>query len=114
MLITGKTQQQWTGATDKLKPRHTKPPPNEWIKGRKVDEKVCLIAWLIDGERDCSQPIKPRHEESLVEYQSFDGFYNNAFKVDLGAVGKLLRYLALAQPLQFYLFKRIVHVHCFV
>ncbi|CAL8138364.1 unnamed protein product [Orchesella dallaii] len=63
-----------------------KPEPNQWIKGRKPIEKLNLISWLIDGcldHKNCD--VGTRHED-LPEFQTFDGFFNNLFQVELGAV----------------------------
>ena len=57
-----------------------------------------LISWVIDGcyinktentALACNEE-EIEHQESHppTEFQSFDGFYNNIFKIDLGAVGK--------------------------
>ncbi|ODN05836.1 Dual oxidase 1, partial [Orchesella cincta] len=64
-----------------------KPQPSGnsgWIKGRKPVEKLNLISWLIDGCLD-HKICTPTHD-SLPEYQTFDGFFNNIFQVELGAV----------------------------
>lgn len=70
----------------------SKPNPEEWIKGRKTEDKLNLISWLIDGclidgpnGNDCMKPLK---DEPVPEFQTFDGFFNNLFKIDLGAVGE--------------------------
>ena len=56
-----------------------------------------LISWVIDGcliglnenePRSCNlEEIEEQSKDPPSEFQSFDGFYNNVFKVDLGAVG---------------------------
>jgi hypothetical protein len=80
-----------------------KPLPQDWILGRKSLEKMNLISWLIDGcfindtgaPRVSQDSAIPKcsfksdvSSEAAPEFQTFDGFFNNPFKVDLGAVGK--------------------------
>lgn len=64
----------------------------QWILDRPMMSKLNLIAWLIDNEpnacnKEGSCKLKNTPQEPLPEYQTFDGFFNNLFKVDLGAVG---------------------------
>jgi hypothetical protein len=50
--------------------------------------KEKLLRWLIDGrwrENDMTHPDVAEPEE--VEYEGYDGFYNNLARPDLGAVG---------------------------
>lgn len=65
----------------------TKPDPDQWIRGRHMKDKLNLLSWLIDGKPDCYNTCG-KLDEPISEYQTFDGFFNNLFKVDLGAVGK--------------------------
>jgi hypothetical protein len=90
---------------------NNKPLPNQWIFGRKQKDKLNLISWLIDGcyfyteqeqvlqvlssskkFKKCEYADNPKdnpdNHSNPPEFQSFDGFFNNPFKVDLGAVGK--------------------------
>lgn len=82
-----------------------KPEVNEWILGRHPEKKLNLISWLIDGclihQLSSSTSVNPAlalikgckkefPHTKPPEFQSFDGFFNNVFKVDLGAVGKLV------------------------
>ena len=72
-----------------------KPPIEQWILGRGRKDKFNLISWLIDGclrysVKGSSIPkcqYRDQKEEPS-EVQTFDGFLNNVFKTDLGAVGK--------------------------
>jgi len=69
-----------------------KPTPAQWIQGRKSSDKLNLMSWLIDGcpdfkDKDCISNSVAR-QESLPEFQTFDGFFNNIFQVELGAVGR--------------------------
>lgn len=88
----------------------SKPSPHQWIFGRNKEDKLNLISWLIDGcyfytKKDEVQQFlptstyekckhadnpteNPDNESHPPEFQTYDGFFNNPFKVDLGAVGK--------------------------
>jgi hypothetical protein len=65
---------------------HTdKPTKIEWATD---GEKDRLLEWLIDGcwnETNLTCPNVVQPEE--VEYEGYDGFYNNIARPDLGAVG---------------------------
>jgi len=86
----------------------TKIDPSSWIQGREPSSKLNLISWLIDGclfynppgvksqETQSPQACPKSAEGGLAsghdqinpsEYQTFDGFFNNLLRVDLGAVG---------------------------
>ncbi|OXA56851.1 Dual oxidase 2 [Folsomia candida] len=89
----------------------SKPSPHQWIFGRNKEDKLNLISWLIDGcyfytKKDEVQQFlptstyekckhadnpteNPDNESHPPEFQTYDGFFNNPFKVDLGAVGKV-------------------------
>jgi hypothetical protein len=64
--------------TDKNKPSKV-----EWATDGKKDR---LLAWLIDGRSETSL-TRPDVQPEKVEYEGYDGFYNNLARPDLGAVG---------------------------
>lgn len=78
---------------------NSKPDAGTWIRGRHPRQKLNLISWLVDGcfyytDGDpgvdaCPWREAPDQHDPQPEYASFDGFYNNVFKADLGAVGEL-------------------------
>lgn len=57
-----------------------------WINSHKKKDPKELLSWLI-GERD---GINQHHHAEYVEPNGVDGFYNNPFRPELGAVGKIL------------------------
>jgi hypothetical protein len=65
---------------------HTeKPTKKQWAKAGNKDR---LLDWLIEGcwsetDLSCQTPAEPEE----VEYEGYDGFYNNLARTDLGAVG---------------------------
>ncbi|CAG7733979.1 unnamed protein product [Allacma fusca] len=85
-----------------------KPKASDWIQGRHPNSKLNLIAWLVDGipncfvrngssvncmddycvSSACERILEARKEKERIpaEVQSYDGFFNNIFKTDLGAV----------------------------
>ena len=63
-----------------------KPASSEWVRGPGREDKLGLLQWLLDGcasGGDC-EPYQYRH----VEYEGFDGWYNNYAHPQLGAAGK--------------------------
>lgn len=52
-----------------------------WIDSHKKKDPKELLSWLI-GERDSIN-----HHYDYVEPNGVDGFYNNPFRPELGAVG---------------------------
>lgn len=62
-----------------------KPNKHQWATDGKRNR---LLAWLIEGcwnenNTTCEDPVEPEE----VEYEGYDGFYNNLARPDLGAVG---------------------------
>ncbi|XP_069693033.1 dual oxidase-like [Periplaneta americana] len=72
-----------TPATSEVK---TKPNPADWAVAGNKQRKERLLSWLIDG---CWSPTdkscKPS-QHRVVEYEGYDGFYNNLARPDLGAI----------------------------
>ncbi|XP_043197071.1 dual oxidase 2-like [Amphibalanus amphitrite] len=63
--------------------RASKPTSSQWVTGPSRDNKLGLLRWLLDGCEggdDC-QPQPYRH----VEYEGYDGWYNNFAHPQLGA-----------------------------
>lgn len=65
---------------------HTdKPTKMQWAK---AGNKIKLLEWLIEGcWSENNQPCPEPKEPEEVEYEGYDGFYNNLARPDLGAVG---------------------------
>jgi hypothetical protein len=61
-----------------------KPTKIQWATD---GEKVGLLKWLIDGCCNETFLTCPNDEPEEVEYEGYDGFYNNLARPDLGAVG---------------------------
>ncbi len=89
-------------ALDLPKIEATKPKLSEWILDRHPNDKLNFISWLVDGcfYYKSSKPSKipacsfngtgnvsVEIVEHPPEFQSFDGFSNNIFHNQLGAVG---------------------------
>jgi hypothetical protein len=64
---------------------HTdKPTKMQWAT---AGNKSRLLQWLIDGCWSINHQCKEATEPEEVEYEGYDGFYNNLARPDLGAVG---------------------------
>nr|CAD7401821.1 unnamed protein product [Timema poppensis] len=65
-----------------------KPNKMEWVRGYRPEDKVQLLEWLIGGCWPAS--MCPSHgvntNTTFVEYEGYDGFYNNPAHPELGAV----------------------------
>lgn len=65
-----------------------KPPAAVWAKHG--EGKAELAEWLINGcwkMSPCSPPSTP--QKHGIEYEGYDGFYNNLAHPDLGAIGNV-------------------------
>nr|CAD7458660.1 unnamed protein product [Timema tahoe] len=67
-----------------------KPNKMEWVRGYRPEDKVQLLEWLIGGCWPASEC--PSHgidtNTKFVEYEGYDGFYNNPAHPELGAEGE--------------------------
>jgi len=95
-----------------------KPQLSEWILGRHPNDKLNFISWLVDGCFYYKSPTPSTIPECEFrgtknasgavpdhppEFQSFDGFSNNIFHNQLGAVGRKNNYLLCFTVLEVYL-----------
>ena len=60
-----------------------------WASSEDIEQKEKLVSWLIDGcwtENGNLRKCKEKADQH-VEYEGYDGFYNNLAHPELGAVG---------------------------
>ncbi|PNF15893.1 Dual oxidase 2 [Cryptotermes secundus] len=70
--------------TQSPQPSFDKPTKMQWAK---AGNKIKLLEWLIEGcWSENNQPCPEAKEPEEVEYEGYDGFYNNLARPDLGAV----------------------------
>lgn len=73
-----------TTPTPPPQPSSDKPTKMQWAK---VGNKIKLLEWLIEGcWSENNVPCPKAEEPEEVEYEGYDGFYNNLARPDLGAV----------------------------